>query len=547
MNANKNIVVVAGWYLLGILLVGLAYIFITPIFEGFDETAHYSSIKQIALTKTIPIYGKSFVDQGVESYRGPKPYSSGTPPFDGDLVSSKFFANADDVSNYTTHYRNAPQEQNFKFGAQPNWQAQHPPLYYLLMAPVYDLTASMPFFSQFRILRVLSYLLAFLGVFFACLGMLAKKCQNPGEHLIGLLAYPLILPMFFLEFGRLGNDSLCLALSGIAYWITVSGEPVSGLSPKRAIALGLTCGLGLLTKAFFIPITFGTFAYLLWARLNGRKELMQWRELVSSPLLILLVALIVGGGWYAYKFMVYGDLSGSDEAVQVAAQGGMLKGLKANFHLFPLVRGLIVWLPTYQWAGTWSLARLPVWMQIPSIILLIVVGLGISRELLSRHRHDMVWWSVVITGLFLGGLVWHVFVAMALGQVPTSPGWYLHTIMPWVAPVIGAGLYRLVKTGRMAKTLLAVLFICTFLYQMVSTWCLITLYSACSIKAADKSFVFLKGYYCVSGIDQIFDRLSVIGTPTLFLACFAGGYICLGIACRQACRNRLLSTQTQVL
>ena len=45
------------FYLLALLFMGLAYLAILPPFEGFDETAHYSSIRQIADTATIPLYG----------------------------------------------------------------------------------------------------------------------------------------------------------------------------------------------------------------------------------------------------------------------------------------------------------------------------------------------------------------------------------------------------------------------------------------------------------------------------------------------------------
>jgi hypothetical protein len=45
-------------YLLTLFLIGLGYLAILPPFEGFDETAHYSSVRQIADTKTIPSKGR---------------------------------------------------------------------------------------------------------------------------------------------------------------------------------------------------------------------------------------------------------------------------------------------------------------------------------------------------------------------------------------------------------------------------------------------------------------------------------------------------------
>ena len=46
-------------YFLTLFFVGFGYLAILPAFEGFDENAHYSSIRQIADIGTIPIYGAS--------------------------------------------------------------------------------------------------------------------------------------------------------------------------------------------------------------------------------------------------------------------------------------------------------------------------------------------------------------------------------------------------------------------------------------------------------------------------------------------------------
>ena len=67
--------------LAAILLVGIGYLAILPPFEGFDEYVHYSSVRQVADTQTLPIFGRSFVDQSVVDYasRGPLPWSSWSP------------------------------------------------------------------------------------------------------------------------------------------------------------------------------------------------------------------------------------------------------------------------------------------------------------------------------------------------------------------------------------------------------------------------------------------------------------------------------------
>ena len=97
--------------LAAVLLVGIGYLSILPPFEGFDEYVHYSSVRQVADTGTVPIFGRSFIDQTVVDYasHGPMPWSSGNPPFAGlgPMTYPSFFANPAAVAHYEV-YRISP-------------------------------------------------------------------------------------------------------------------------------------------------------------------------------------------------------------------------------------------------------------------------------------------------------------------------------------------------------------------------------------------------------------------------------------------------------
>jgi hypothetical protein len=118
-------------YLLMLLLIGLGYIAILPPFEGFDENAHYSSLRQIADTGTIPVYGKSFIPQDVANYTGPVAYSSLIPPFDNGLVYSKFFSDPESITQFLKNYRLPHSHSAYVPSDVENWEAQHPALYYV--------------------------------------------------------------------------------------------------------------------------------------------------------------------------------------------------------------------------------------------------------------------------------------------------------------------------------------------------------------------------------------------------------------------------------
>src|ERR1019366_10533663 len=66
------------------------------------------------------------------------------------------------------------------------------------------------------------------------------------------MLYPLVLPMFFPEFTRIGNDCLCLFLVGVTAFL-LSKWLKDENNKRLSVAIGVVLGLGLLTKAFFIP------------------------------------------------------------------------------------------------------------------------------------------------------------------------------------------------------------------------------------------------------------------------------------------------------
>jgi hypothetical protein len=80
-------------YFLALFLIGFGYIATTPIFEGFDETAHFSRIKELSKLPRNIFKEESFIDKSIVEYKGPKPYSSGEPPYSNELTYNNFFKN----------------------------------------------------------------------------------------------------------------------------------------------------------------------------------------------------------------------------------------------------------------------------------------------------------------------------------------------------------------------------------------------------------------------------------------------------------------------
>ena len=339
------------------------------------------------------------------------------------------------------------------------------------------------------------------------------------------MLYPLVLPMFFPEFTRIGNDCLCLFLVGVTAFL-LSKWLKDENNKRLSVAIGVVLGLGLLTKAFFIPIIAALGAFLLVRIFSdkhpGTIRSAHWKNLM----LIFLPALLIGGGWYAYKFIAFGTLIGSADAITLANQGGLVAGLKQNFSLYAVVRGLVAVFKSYLWAGTWSLTKLPAILFIPSTAL-VILGFGaFVLQLKHRPLKDIAWLPVLLFVFFGGSLFYHVFIGVALSGTAQTPGWYLHILMPWVAPVLGIGISSLLEI-RHFKPFFIGLLLYAVLFQIMALWAQVALYTGCAIKTDDSFYAFPGHFFCLNQVPILVDRLSVLGWPVLAAVGFGGGLICV--------------------
>jgi hypothetical protein len=521
-------------YLLALLLTGVGYLAIMPAFEGFDETAHFSSLREVADTGKIPSYGRSMLDKEVTNYQGPRAYDSLDPPFDRGLTYSKFFARPDLIADYVERYRRGALPGPYAAGEGLNWEAQHPPLYYMLMAPLTKMTEGTAFVTQIFWLRFASYVLALMGVTLGLLAVRSRSYAEDSAAVVGFVLYPIVLPMFFPEFARMGNDSLCLLLTGLLAFLLSLQTRDKG-NRKIAVLTGMTLGFGLLTKAFFIPITAGVALYLLVPLLRKPQE--EKRREALTLLWILVPALLIGAGWYVFKFAAYGDIIGSDDAIRLAQRGGLVANLRENGSLYGLLRGLTATVVSWSWAGTWSLTRLPPLIHMPVLVLTAWLVVAFASELRGRPLTDSGWLTVWLFGFFSCGLLYHVIESIAINGNGATPGWYLHVLIPWAAPAIGSGACSIWHHPRVRAA-----FVClvsyAFLFQVMALWSQFALFTGCAAKGDDKYFIYSGPAFCLDEIPVLTGRLAVVGWPVVAAIAFSGGMICAVLLFVQMLRRR---------
>jgi hypothetical protein len=511
-------------YLLSLFLIGVGYIAITPPFEGFDELSHYASLRQIADTKTIPLFGRSYLPQDVAGYRGPIAYSSRNPPFDSGLTYAKFFAQPESVARFVRDYGQPQPPPVFVPSDEANWEAQHPPLYYLILAPVMHLVESSALVNQILVLRLASYMLALAGVFLGLEAIPAAGTMiNPVAASAGFLLYPVMLPMFFPEFARIGNDSLCLLLAGLAAFLLTKG--LANESKTRwPAALGVCLGLGLLTKAFFLPITFVLGVFLLlrcWSSGDNKARRMRLR----NSAIVLAVAAVIGGGWYIYNALANGVLIGGDDAF--VRQSDFWTRIKQNLSVYDLARSGVVAFTTWIWAGTWSLARMSLSLYVPMLLMVSMTIGAFAAQLRRTPLAEPVWLPVLLVAIFSCGLLYHVVLVSAYGGVGGTAGWYFNILMPWTAPALGSGVMALGKRAW-TRLLLTSLLCYGVLFQAMAVWAQVALFTGCAVKGSDKYYSFSGSAFCLDQAETIYDRLAIIGWPNLALVGFSGGLVCAG-------------------
>jgi len=272
------------------LLIGIAHAALIPPFEGIDEAAHYSYIQQLTDTGRWTRRGDG-ISQDVDAYVKVAPTG-----MDKAQPYERFFVNGTamvDAGRDAAHLT-PPEPRMWRPGAVANWQAQHPPLYYLLMAPVYQVSKTWSLGSQLFLIRVTSYLLAWGALCIAAFSALRMASQQKESTAAFALAlWPVFFPMWFPEMARVGNDGLVALISALI--ALAMAASVSSASIVCYVLLAGLMSLGLLTKATIIPVAAAVSVVLLVEAHRARADaILLRRRLLGFFVYATLTAAICG-------------------------------------------------------------------------------------------------------------------------------------------------------------------------------------------------------------------------------------------------------------
>jgi hypothetical protein len=360
-----------------------------PLWEGYDEWAHFSVVRMVAHGDLLPSRDAAIpadVDASLRSV--PVPWELRNLP-----------------APARTHDGPGPPGPWPRLTA---YEALQPPLYYWLMAPLLRIFGAASLVTQVMVLRLAAVLLASLTI---PLIFRIARAVGVSEACAAVVA---VMPGFAFDVARVANDCLAVLLFTALLLLVV----------RRAhwLAAGIVLGLGLLTKAYFLA----ALVLVFWA-----------------PRAVL-VAAAVSGWWYARNFWTTGTFSGLSESVMLRHTS--LVDMLRRIPSVPWRTALDSILFSHLYFGGWSSLTVRSWMY---HVFYLAIAVAAAGGVWAIRKNAALRPLAAVYGAFWLAQLYNVLLIYTSKGVPTSMGWYLYAVIgaevvlccATIPPVIGVTLF----------------------------------------------------------------------------------------------------------
>lgn len=395
------------------LIMGMLFAVRTPAWQAPDEPAHYNYVRQLA-ARHFPVMEPGDYD---ETYKN-------------EMISAHF----------------APQ-YDVRLITYEDWQ---PPLYYLLLTPVFWLTS-----GSLLALRLTSVLMG-AGIVFLAYGVAWRLFRGQRWVAAGTAVFVAFLPQHLAILASVNNDALAELLIAFMLWQIAQlgyrqyGEVRTGIEKRWALLLGVVLGLGFLTKGTVYPMA-GVIGLVLL-----RHWWRDWRGLVQAGLWVFVPAFLLGGLWWGRNIFLYGGLDILGKAThdtvvvgqprtavllaQVGFAGAMLQLGQTTFHSF---WGQFGWMALPMLNPGWLYPLL--WVFSAFVCLGLVVNWFTSRHaVLAAPNSPLIW---VLPLLFL--LTVGVYIGYNITFIQHQGRYLFPALIPMGAGVmVGLGVWIRPLTSR---------------------------------------------------------------------------------------------------
>lgn len=317
LNKNvKTILLIAVFLLL--FLKELILVFAIPAWHNHDEPTHFLYVQYLVEEKRLPVYQGAYVNRELsfsEEYARSEQLTDATRLMTGRnryfrLVHQRFestFLNypaigselsglsRQPLSQETTSgqfdnlYYTLPRENQYK-----NAAAIYQPLYYLLLTIPYKLFYDQDILVRLYALRIFSSLL-YLAAVYICY-LTASLLTKNFKFSLALAVIIGLMPVFGHLMAGINNDALLILMACFTFYYCI--RLIQNFSLKNAIGLGITLGLGMLSKPHF-----AVFPLLaLWPFIYQFKQGMRWPVILKYFVICVGLTILISGWWFAWSY-----------------------------------------------------------------------------------------------------------------------------------------------------------------------------------------------------------------------------------------------------
>ena len=447
--------------ILAFLLRGAFYCVEQPIWEGLDEWGHFGYIQHLAQHGRPPSRSDS-ISAELQRSLELAPVSASAAEYSRASLTHDAFWRLSPQERTARERQLAqlrPQYTNPTAGSQPlkQYEAQHPPLYYFVLVPVYILfeNASLP--AQVLALRIASLWISAFGLWLCY----KVALRMPGSRRAAIPALLLLSawPGFLVYASRIGNDALAFTL-GSAYVLCLFR--IAGAESRLSdwVLAGIVLGAALLAKSYMLALVPLLPAVAVLRATRSRSGTWTaWRGIMAASALVALIA----GWWYLGTYTATGTLSG-EQIDAAAARVGLLGKISAV--------GKIEWgkvldsaATTHLWTAGWSFLAVRAWMYRVFEFLGIVAGAGLvalairvfrkarDRGLSAGGARFLI--AGLACFLFCSALAYQAAIIYVAVGISTGIGWYLYGIVAVEAALLASGFTGLAGSRRAAGLIAA--------------------------------------------------------------------------------------------
>jgi Dolichyl-phosphate-mannose-protein mannosyltransferase len=444
------------------LLRGAFYCAVQPMWEGFDEWAHFGYIQHLAQFGRAPSRYEQISDELRRSVELAPISAAAAESSAGSLTHDAFWqlpleerlSRERELRQLRPSYKGGPLTDS----GLRQYEAQQAPLYYSLLALVYLTVKDDSLPARVFALRLVTLFIGAVGILLGC--ELAREVPSSRRAAIPVLVLLALSPGVLVDLTRIANDSLALTL-GSAFLLCLC-RTLRGASRLRDWMLaGTALGAALLTKSYMLALVPLLGLAALIELLRGKLKLSQ---AAGRLLLALAFAGSIAGWWYVGAWQATGTISG--EQIDIAATRFGLSGKLAAVGSIQWLRVLDAAATTHIWISGWSFLVVRSWMYRVFECAAIAAGAGLialSVRLLGKvYRRGLgigdACFSLIACAylLFCCGVAYFAIVVYLTRGISTALGWYLDGVAGVEAVLLAAGFTGLFGARRAAGCVAAV-------------------------------------------------------------------------------------------